>query len=135
MKLNLLSENRYKSVVAIVYDENANVLLGKAKNNDDRKGKWCFPAGRIESGECPGDAAARECLEETNIEAKPQQMAFSHGSKPDVGFVVCRKVSGSLKPNGEFGDLKWVPWNKVMEMDDVYPDVIEVLRKPIAGFP
>lgn len=136
MKLNLLFEHyQYKSAVAIVYDDNANVLLGRAKNNDDRKGKWCFPAGGIKSGECPGDAASRECFEETGIKAKPQQMAFSHHLKPNVGFVVCRKISGSLTPNGEFSELRWVPWNKVLELKDLYHDVAEVLKKPFANFP
>lgn len=135
MKLQLLYEHQFKSAVAIVYDEHANVLLGKAKNNDDRKGKWCFPAGGIKPGECPGEAAARECFEETGFTAKPQQMAFQHGAKPQVGFVVCRKLSGEMKPNGEFSELRWVPWNKVIELEDLYPDVAKVLRKPIARFP
>ena len=143
MKLRLLHEHcahdhgksQFKSAVAIVYDEHANVLLGKAKNNDDRKGKWCFPAGGIEEGECPGDAAERECLEETGFTAKTQQHVFAHGPKPGVGFIVCRKTGGHAKPNSEFSELKWVPWNKVSELEDLYPDVAEVLRKPIAHFP
>lgn len=135
MKLTLLHEHAYKSAVAIVYDDNANVLLGKAKNNDDRKGKWCFPAGGVKPGECPGEAAARECFEETGFKVKPQQMAFDHGPKPGVGFVVCRKLTGEMKPNGEFSELQWVPWNKVLELEDLYPDVAEVLRKSISHFP
>ena len=135
MRLRLLYEHRFKSAVAIVYDHNGCILLGKAKNNDDRKGKWCFPAGGIELGECPGEAATRECFEETGFNVKPQQMAFEHGPKPGVGFVVCRLIDGTMKPNGEFSELKWVPWNKVLELEDLYHDVTEVLRKPSASFP
>jgi 8-oxo-dGTP pyrophosphatase MutT (NUDIX family) len=135
MKLTILNEDHFKKAVAIVYDDNANVLLGRATNDGDRKGKWCFPAGHIQKGECPGDAAARECYEETGFEVKPQQMAFAHHMKPSIGFVVCRKISGSAKPNSEFSELRWVPWNKVLELEDLYHDVAEVLRKPIARFP
>ena len=144
MKLHILYEHcgrctrmpyRFKSAVAIVYDEHANILLGRATNNDDRKGKWCLPAGGIKKGEHPKEAAARECLEETGFTVKPQQAVFYHEPKPDVGFVVCRKVSGSAKPNSEFSEIKWVPWNKVLELEDLYPDVAEVLKKPIARFP
>lgn len=134
MKLRLL-EYHYKSVVAIVYDEHANILLGKATNNDDRKGKWCFPAGRIKPGEFPREATIRECFEETGLTVKPQQDAFPHHFKPHVGFVVCRKISGDLKPNGEFEKLKWVPWDRVINLKDLYPDIAEIMRKPIAGFP
>ena len=62
-------------------------------------------------------------------------MAFKHGPKPGVGFVVCRKLDGAAKPNSEFSELQWVPWNKVLGLEDLYSDVAEVLRKPIAGFP
>ena len=135
MKLYNLYEHRFKSAVAIVYDGNANVLLGKATNSGDRKGKWCFPAGGIKPGECPGEAATRECFEETGFNVKPQQMAFPHHLKPEVGFVVCRLIDGQMKPNGEFSELQWVPWNKILELEDLYHDVAEVLRKPIAHFP
>ena len=143
MKLYLLYEHcahdhiksKFTSAVAIVYDDNANVLLGKATNGDDRQGKWCFPAGGIEHGECPGDAAERECFEETGFKSRTQGKVFGHGPKPKVGFVVCRKLGGYAKPNKEFSEVKWVPWDKVLDLEDLYPDVAEVLKKPIAGFP
>lgn len=123
MKLNTLFESHFSAVIALVYDEHANVLLGIANNNDDRKGKWCFPAGSVKPGECPGEAAVRECLEETGISAKPQQMAVPHWSKPEIGIVICRKVGGEFKPNFEFKELQWVPWNKVLELPNIYQDV------------
>lgn len=135
VKLATLSEHRYKAVVAIIYDEHANVLLGKASNNDDRNGKWCFPAGHIKLGECPGAAAARECFEETGYTAKPQSFAFSHPTRTNVGFVVLRKLNGSMKPNEEFSELRWVPWNKVPEMSGLYYNIVDILNHPEARFP
>ena len=38
MKLKVLVEERFTAAVAIVYDSHGNLLLGKATNNDDRKG-------------------------------------------------------------------------------------------------
>jgi len=134
MKLFLLYENKSKAAVAIVYDDNANILLGKATNNDDRKGKWCFPAGGVEKGECPREAAARECLEETGFNVVPQQQSFQ-GTDPNIYFVVCRKLSGHANPNHEFSELQWVPWDKVLELTDLYPDAARVLRRAEAMFP
>lgn len=134
MKLSLLGEERYKAAVAIVYDDYGNLLLGKAKTNDDRNGKWCFPGGGIKPGECPGEASARECQEETGIFVKPQQMSFSYCEKPGVAFVVCRKVSGCLDPNHEFSELKWVPRDKWFKLD-LYPVNYSILSVAEAGFP
>lgn len=135
MRLNLLYEHHYKAAVAIVYDEHGNLLLGKAKTNDDRNGKWCFPGGTIKPGECPGSAAARECLEETGYSVKPQQMSFGHQERPGVAFVVCRKIQGSPTPSHEFSKLEWFPRAKLGNLADFYPVNHDILKEPIANFP
>lgn len=43
------------------------VLIGRRQEGTILGGYWEFPGGRIELGEAPEEAAARECLEETAI--------------------------------------------------------------------
>jgi len=135
MKLFQLHEDQFKAAVAIVYDDHGNLLLGKAKTDDDRNGKWCFPGGGMKPGECPGSAAARECWEETGYKVKPQQMAFRHHERPGVAFVVCRKLEGCDDPNHEFSKIDWVPREKWFGLDELYPVNLNILRNPVSNFP
>lgn len=53
----------------IVRNENGEILLLQRSYQDDfQPGKWCLPGGKIEAGEVPEYAAARELLEETNLQ-------------------------------------------------------------------
>lgn len=127
MKLHLLNESpEYKAAVAIVYDGQDRILVGLAKTNDDRNGKWAFPGGGIKN-ESPIRAAERECLEETGCRVEAQKSAFSIPKKPGVAFVVCRYKSGESKPNSEFKDIKWVPINQLRIMDDFYKPNLNAL--------
>ncbi len=44
--------------------------------NDEFAGKWEFPGGKVERGERPVIAAARELLEETGIEVDSSELAL-----------------------------------------------------------
>lgn len=53
----------------IIRNEEGEILLLQRSYNDDfEPGKWCLPGGKIEPGEVPEYAAARELLEETNLQ-------------------------------------------------------------------
>ncbi|WP_055045563.1 NUDIX hydrolase [Devosia sp. A16] len=62
------------AVLAVVI-RSGEVLLVRRANPPDA-GLWGFPGGKIEPGETIHDAAARELLEETGVEATPQ-LAFA----------------------------------------------------------
>ena len=105
MKLRIISEEKqdYKSAVAIVKYRDT-WLLGLSSANDDRNDKWCFPGGRIKSGESPSKAAERECFEEMGIRCKAVGEPFSFGSKEHVAYVPCRITNKKdrYKLNSEF---------------------------------
>jgi 8-oxo-dGTP pyrophosphatase MutT (NUDIX family) len=48
------------------YDSRGRLLLGRRNDND----LWTLPAGHLQEGESPADAAKRELSEETGLEAK-----------------------------------------------------------------
>jgi 8-oxo-dGTP diphosphatase len=61
--------NRTLIVVAGVLHKEGKLLIGQ-RMADDRHGlKWEFPGGKVEAGETPKEALARELREELSIEA------------------------------------------------------------------
>ncbi len=56
-------------VVAGVIVRNGLYLIGQRKNGDRHPLKWEFPGGKVERGETPREALARELQEELGIAA------------------------------------------------------------------
>lgn len=88
------------------------VLIGQRPEGHTLAGQWEFPGGKIEIGESPEEALARELQEELGIEAEigSVKMACTH-SYPEVGiFLVFFEVQfwkGEPKPV-HHSELKWV---------------------------
>lgn len=79
---------------------------------------WELPAGRVDAGEEPVDAAARECLEETGWQPGPLTPLYTYfptqGSS-DQRFHLFRAtdathVGDPTDPN-EADRIEWVPWD------------------------
>ena len=88
----------YRKAIAVVFNDDGEILIGLA-TNPDRKGKWCFPGGRIEKGEDPVSAAIRECEEETGIVCVQDEFGYGSIRVPENSetlFVFCLKVSGII---------------------------------------
>jgi len=133
MKLSLLSEEQHIASVAVVYDDAGRILLGKATNTDDRKGKWCMPAGHAEDGECPGATAVRETFEETGFKVKADGWSQPCEWRSGITYVVCRKIGGEANPNSEFSELEWFTPLDAWGLKDIYPDVLRILKKSASG--
>jgi ADP-ribose pyrophosphatase YjhB (NUDIX family) len=56
-----------KVAVGVLIEKEGEILLVRRVNTPG-EGKWTLPSGFVDSGEDPREAAARECLEETNLE-------------------------------------------------------------------
>ncbi|WP_367132236.1 MULTISPECIES: NUDIX hydrolase [Streptomyces] len=73
---------------------------------------WQFPAGKVEAGESPEEAAAREALEETGVTVKPTVL-LGERTHPKTGrrmaYVACALVSGEahVADTEELSDLAW----------------------------
>ncbi|SEI98173.1 NUDIX hydrolase [Demequina mangrovi] len=80
---------------------------------------WATVGGIIDPGEQPAVAAARECLEEADVVAEPEALAWVHVQEPaiypngdrvqflDLTFR-CRYVSGEPHPaDGENSEVAW----------------------------
>ena len=76
-------------VVAGLLKRGNRILVGKRPENHSLAGQWEFPGGKIESGEQPEFALARELEEELGIQAEigPLKIACTH-SYGDVGILI-----------------------------------------------
>ena len=55
----------HESVSVVIVNEKEEILLIQSKRYVTERLEWEVPAGRIEKGELPAEAAKRECMEET----------------------------------------------------------------------
>lgn len=76
-------------VVAGFIRRDGKILVGKRPENHSLAGQWEFPGGKIESGESPEVALARELNEELGIDAQIGELkiACTH-SYGDVGILI-----------------------------------------------
>ena len=71
-------------VAAALIDERGRVLIAQRPLGKEFSGLWEFPGGKVESGETPELALARELREELGIALDPAALtpvAFSSGSR------------------------------------------------------
>jgi 8-oxo-dGTP pyrophosphatase MutT (NUDIX family) len=112
---------RRDSARVLLLDADGRVLLIEIfDDHDDRPAFWLTPGGRIEVGETPASAAARELLEETGVAASAEQLgdpiAVSQGewrfrSTPLVStdwFFV------HAAPRVEVRDDRWTPLERTL---------------------
>lgn len=102
------------------------VLLGQRPENNSLAGQWEFPGGKIESGESPEIALARELSEELGIQAQigELKLACTH-SYGDVNILILF-----------FEVLYWKGEIKAqhhMKLDWVEPEQLLVLPIPEAN--
>lgn len=57
-------------VVAAVIERDGKILVGQRRKSDSHGLKWEFPGGKVERGEAPTAALARELEEELGIQAR-----------------------------------------------------------------
>ncbi len=75
--------------------------------------QWEFPGGKIEAGESPEEALARELHEELGIQAAIGAPVthirhnYRHGGAVDLQFFAVHEFSGEIE-NRIFHQLKWV---------------------------
>jgi 8-oxo-dGTP diphosphatase len=101
-------------VAAVLTDPAGRILLAQRPSHKSLALKWEFPGGKIEAGELPEAALARELREELGVEIEQLQALprFTH----DYGFVhiamipfACRLAPHSPAPHAhEHVALAWV---------------------------
>ena len=103
---------RVVAVVAGVVTHAGKILIGQRKRNDWHGLKWEFPGGKVESGEEPAAALARELKEELGIDASigdlMQRYQFSYNERPPIELMFFEVTQFAGVPvNYEFEQIVW----------------------------
>lgn len=94
-------------IAIAVVQQDDRFLIGPRPEGVPLPHYWEFPGGKIEPGETPQAAAARECLEETGIavvvgeECYHIEHEYEHG-RVELHFFRCVPVDPLQKPRGRF---------------------------------
>jgi 8-oxo-dGTP diphosphatase len=106
---------------AALIDADGRILLARRPEGKKMAGMWEFPGGKMEPGETPETALARELREELGITVSPEDFApFVFASHPYEGFhllmpvFLCRRWRGTPAPR-EGQALAWVEPYRLVE--------------------
>lgn len=107
-------------VAAALLDGEGRILLQQRAPGRAMAGLWEFPGGKVEPGELPEDALARELAEELGIETAPADFVPTcFASAPVTGrhmillLYLCRRWRGEPAPL----DASALAWLRPGEMD------------------
>ena len=107
------------------------LLMRRAGGSEDHRGQWAFPAGKIEDGETPEQAARRETQEEAGYEHDGGLSPFMHSDSHNVDFTTYLAHAKRFDPklNSEHDGAIWIAPEKAERELALHPGVKDALAK------
>jgi 8-oxo-dGTP diphosphatase len=130
--LDLVS-SRLLLVVAAVIERDGKILVCQRRAGSRHELKWEFPGGKVENGETPVQALARELDEELGIQAvigaELVRYEFRYPKRPPMLLIFYHVNEFSGEPeNREFQEIRWEGLNRLPAYDFLQGDVDFVRR-------
>ena len=100
-------------VVGAIIRDGVRYLVGRRAANKSQGGFWEFMGGKIEPGETPEEALARECREELDLEIEHEHIIDSVLHRyPEktirLTLIECCPKAGSVPKALEHSEIRWV---------------------------
>lgn len=101
-----------KVAAAVLIEQDGHVLLVR-RVNEPFRGLWTLPAGFINGGEDPAEAAARECFEETGLNVRVTRVLEIVAGKEHprgADFIIVYQASvidGELRADDDVDAVEW----------------------------
>ncbi len=112
--------------VGVICNSQRQILIAKRADHLHQGGLWEFPGGKLEEGEQPEQALARELKEELGIDVEPSDMApitFLSHAYPEYDFhlmmptwLIKQWQGEPINQPGEHQAVKWVHPNDMKHM-------------------
>ncbi len=129
----LSGQNRTRKLVvaALVRDDAGRILLTQRRHDQPMPLKWEFPGGKVEPGEAPVAALAREIEEELGCQAeigRIDEVVFHAYADFDLYMLVYRcRLLGAARAV-EVAQVHWVERDRLLTYDVLPADVALVER-------
>lgn len=138
-----MSEPRPRKLVVagLVLGEDGRILITQRRADQSLPLQWEFPGGKVEPGEAPTAALARELAEEVGITAEVGRIwdvLFHAYPAFDLVMLVyaCTLARGSAPPRAvEVADLAWVACSELPGMWDILPADRPLVARLVAEGP
>jgi len=114
-------------VAAALIVRGGEVLIGQRRPDQPMAMLWEFPGGKIEAGESPEQALARELEEELSIRAiiGPRvthiRHNYRHGGAVDLLFFAVREFAGEIESR-IYHQVRWVKLEELGEYEFLAAD-------------
>lgn len=124
----MVCSNFMQIVVAAVIERDGLILIGQRKPGKWHEFKWEFPGGKIEPGETPRAAIARELKEELGVTAEIGQCVAAYEyqypgrSHIRLIFFAVTNFTGEMQ-GGEYHDMRWEKRERLPDYDFLEGDV------------
>jgi len=133
------SAKRIEVVAGLIFD-GQKLLVCQRRHDGALALKWEFPGGKLELGESPSAALARELKEELDIDAGAMRIVHQHihsypgGPHVSLSFFHVMDYQGEIK-NLIFEQIAWSKLSELANFDFLDGDLPLVRRLASGGFP